>query len=398
MEIPPKNKLDRIAQIWEHFIRNYRFCNNRIKFNDDLRTNYFGDILNYFSDTFSLLENQYESDNFQDNFRHSISFLQSVYIQQDFIEEMHFIFKTGIVKGDLKSDRNYSKNREIRNESIGHPIRKTVVSETSEEIERCPTCGGIRESTKNKEVLLSSILFSSEIDSENISYLKYHRDNKFKFEVVSFSKKEILGRHYTFLNQNFDKIINGLKKILRKFLKKLKEIDRIKNQIPIENLVRLLSDSFENIFETDYLFKPKILLELSKRKDEHPRYKVGLESFFEDLGIFLKESREEIEEFLDDKDMFSNPNYFEGELNFEIEFVQASERPKEQNVSYTYELGKLADKERGERFDFFISSLEKRCKENKDAINEINHLKTNKYDDLEYYSAYKMLRKILKAD
>ena len=52
MNITPKNKLDRIAEIWNHYIWKYKYCNKQIKFNDDLRTNYFGDILNYFSDTF----------------------------------------------------------------------------------------------------------------------------------------------------------------------------------------------------------------------------------------------------------------------------------------------------------------------------------------------------------
>lgn len=68
------------------------------------------------------------------------------------------------------------------------------------------------------------------------------------------------------------------------------------------------------------------------------------------------------------------------------------------NESYTYELGKLVNKAKEWNFEFVISGLEDRCKENEEAINEINHMKLNLDNDLEYYSAYQLLRKILKAD
>ena len=396
MDLIPKNKLDRIAEIWNHYIWKYKYCNKQIKFNDDLRTNYFGDILNYFSDTFSVLEKKYESNSFQENFEQSISFLQAIYIQQDFIEELHYIFKTGIVKGNLKEDPNYSLNREIRNESIGHPIRKIVLSDNASEIEKCPTCGVTKETTTNKQVLLSSILFSNKVDSENIRYLRYHRDNNFQSEHATYSKQEILKRHYDFLNHNFNKIISSLKKILRKFLKKLKEIDNVKNRIPIEKLLSFISDTFEYIFETDYLFQPQILIELSKRENENLRYENALKVFKKELQIYLQESIEDIEEFLDDNDRLSNPNYFQEK--FDLKSKEPKPKPKIQTESYTYELGKLVDKKRGEKFNFFISILEDRCKDNKEAIDEINHMKANMDNDLEYYSAYQLLRKILNAD
>lgn len=391
----PKEKLERIAEIWNHYIWKYKFCNSKLKFNDDLRTNYFGDIFSYFSDTFSVLERQYESKSFRENFEHSISFLQAIYIQQDFIEELHFIFKTKIVKGDLKEDPNYSLNREIRNESIGHPIRKTIIQKTPNQIEKCASCGSLKETIQGKKVLLSSILFSIDVDSDNIKYLKYHRDNNFQFQEIKYSKEDILNRHYEFLNQNFDLVIDKLKKILRPFLRKLKEINQIKEQIPIENLIQLVTDSFEYILKTDYLFDSKILIELFNRKDEHLRYKVALDVFYNDLSIFLNESINDIEEFLEDKDRFSNPNYFKDKFGESTEEVISV--PITQKESYSYELGKLVN-QYDERCNFFITVLERRCKENSEAINEINHLKSNRYNHLEYYSSYALLRKILKED
>ncbi len=47
MENNTIEKLDKIADIWNNFILEYKFCNNKIKFNDEIKTNYFGDILGY---------------------------------------------------------------------------------------------------------------------------------------------------------------------------------------------------------------------------------------------------------------------------------------------------------------------------------------------------------------
>ena len=49
-----KFKLDKIADIWNYFIWDYRYCSSKIKFNDDVKTNYFGDILDYFQDTLEV--------------------------------------------------------------------------------------------------------------------------------------------------------------------------------------------------------------------------------------------------------------------------------------------------------------------------------------------------------
>lgn len=48
MENNTIEKLDKIADIWNNFILEYKFCNKKIKFNDEIKTNYFGDILGYF--------------------------------------------------------------------------------------------------------------------------------------------------------------------------------------------------------------------------------------------------------------------------------------------------------------------------------------------------------------
>ena len=95
-------KLERIADIWNHFIWEYDFCKRKIKFTPDVRTNYFGAILGYFQDTFDIIFENKETKSHSDRFSNQISLLQSIYVQQDFIEESLIIFKCGIDKGDLK--------------------------------------------------------------------------------------------------------------------------------------------------------------------------------------------------------------------------------------------------------------------------------------------------------
>src|SRR5690606_3229895 len=107
MKTTVEDKLDRIADIWKYFIWDYKFCSNKIKFNEDVKTNYFGDILGYFRDTLDIVFTSTKHSNYTDKFSFTISFLQAVYIQQDFIQEMLEIFKTGIDKGALKKDPTY---------------------------------------------------------------------------------------------------------------------------------------------------------------------------------------------------------------------------------------------------------------------------------------------------
>lgn len=119
-------KLGKIGDLWNYFILEYKFFKNQIKFTEEIQTNYFGDILGYFKDTLDIIFNYKQSNSYSERFSNHIGLLQSIYVQQDFIEELLAIFKCSINKGDLKNDPNYLINREIRNELVGHPIRNIV--------------------------------------------------------------------------------------------------------------------------------------------------------------------------------------------------------------------------------------------------------------------------------
>jgi hypothetical protein len=204
MKTAVEDKLNRIADIWNYFILDFKFFSNKIKFNEDVKTNYFGDILGYFKDTLDIVFTNNKYSNYTDKFSFTISFLQAVYIQQDFIQEMLEIFKTGVDKGGLKKDPTYYINRELRNELVGHPIRKF------------------------EDNLISSTLFSYQEKEDEIQYLRYHKDNNFIFESKTYKIAEIQERHREFLEMNFDVILLKLKSILEEYLS---ELDKLENVI-----------------------------------------------------------------------------------------------------------------------------------------------------------------------
>jgi len=385
-----EDKLQEISDIWTNYIWNYRFCRRKINFKSDQKSNYFADILGFFSDTFMILEKPEKPSNFIDAFESTISFLQAIYLQQDFIEEYHYIFGTGINKGKLKNDENYSINREIRNEVIGHPIRKTRVPTTNKESESCKYCGRTSSTSKKEQVLLSSTLFSNNTNSHQISYLKYHINNDYKFTEENHLRSEIKERHKRFLNVHFDIILDKLKKVLISFVSELLEIQNIQYQISFDKLVGIVEQKFEHILETNYLYRRQHLVTLSSKVDKHQRYKISLELFHGDLETFLNETIHIINKILENHHTKSEKlmsNIVDKQISTTyVENYDAKSKNTE-HPSYTYELGKLVSREQS-TFDFFIKILKSRCEGMHLVLEEIEYLSASRNNEFEYYSSY----------
>lgn len=368
-------KLDRIADIWNHFIWEYDFCKRKIKFTPEVRTNYFGDILGYFQDTFDIIFNERESESHSDRFSNQISLLQSIYVQQDFIEELLIIFKSGIEKGDLKKDLNYSINRDIRNELVGHPIRKY------------------------KGEFISSCLFGYNGGKDKVVYLRYHKDNNYKFESMEFPVSEIIERHKDFLNKYFDKILDKLKRILSSFVKQIEKLEGLISTQSFDEVLKIASVYYESIFRDTYIYDKESLLKIYARKDEHRRYQNLIDKFYIDLKNGLKETKEYVIYLFEPR---KEIKFSEMEKPiFDIEFIDASkinstdiERP----VTYHYELGKISSKRNPRDFDFFGGCLKTKCAENELVLNELNHMELNIYNEIEYYTAFQLICTELKED
>lgn len=375
-----KYKLDQIANVWNDFIWENDFCKQTIKFTTDVRTNYFGDILGYFQDTFDIIFDDRQSKSYSDRFSNHISLLQSIYVQQDFIEELLIIFKCGINKGDLKKDINYSLNREIRNELVGHPIRK------------------------NNGQFISSCLFGYNGGSDKIVYLRYHKDNNYEFESMEYEVADIIIRHKDFLETYFNKILNKLKRILSNFVKEIENVEKLIDIKSFDEILNILSVFYESIFKYDFIYDKESLLKIYARKNEHRRYQNLIDKFYSDLKSSLKEKKEYAVEIFKPKKVFEvskteRPIF---DMNI-IKFINPSEKTItteniERPVTYHYELGKIATKRNAMDFSHFGGTLKRKCAENKIVLNELEHMELNIYDDIEYYSAYRLICSELNED
>ena len=301
--------------------------------------------------------------------------MQSIYVQQDFIEELLIIFKCGIEKGELKKDSNYYINRDIRNELVGHPIRK-----------------------QNGQ-FISSCLFGYNGGSEKIVYLRYHKDNDYKFQSMEFPLSEIINRHKEFLNKYFDTILNKLKGILSDFIKEIENIESLIDKKSFDEILKILSVFYESIFEYDFIYDKDSLLKIHAKKDEHRRYQNLIDKFYFDLKSSLKEKKELAIQLFEprketDKTKVKLPLF---EIKYVDEIITDSTQ-KERPVTYHYELGKIATKRNPMDFEFFGGSLKNKCADNELVLKELEHMELNIYNDIEYFSAYRLICTELNED
>lgn len=376
-------KLDIICDVWNYKIWDYPFCQSEIRFNDEAKTNYFGDLILYFRDCLDILKSPAESILISSIYSYHISFFQTIFVQQDFIEELLLLFSTNYSKGDLKKDINYSKNRDIRNELVGHPIR--------------------RDPTTKK--LVSSTLFSFNSNYENIEYLRYHKENNFDFELVKYDIEGVLNRHIIFLNTWLDIVIGKLKKVVEKFKSEIENILEKVSSVKFESLVCLLNQKYKPFLENTLLYDKESILKIYKKRKTHQRYRIVYEKFVEDLVLSLNEQIKSCEEIFtrrfivnDKKFIDRKPIFIEDEKgNIIINIPNQKKKIGRPKKDYNYLLQKLIDSKRRNYndFDCFSGAILAQCK-NKVVQNELNRMRDNLYDDVEYFSSFKLISKILK--
>lgn len=365
-----EDKLDRIADVWNYFVWNYKFCSNKIKFNEDVKTNYFGDILGYFKDTLDIVFTSNKYTNYTEKFSFTISFLQAVYIQQDFVQEMLEIFKIGIDKGALKKDPTYYTNRNLRNELVGHPIRKF------------------------EGKLISSTLFSYQKKEDEIQYLRYHKDNNFKFESKTYKIAEIQERHREFLEKYFDKILLKLKSILEEYLSELDKLENVIDRNDFRTVLKLVELYFEAIFKSDFVYDKDSLSKIYDRRNEHLRYQNFIDKFYNDLRTAIAEKRKSVKDVFErkaiDRTSFGSLSLPAIEIVFaNIDDKEEIEKPRKE--TYHYEIGKIATKRNSMDFDFFSGILKDKCKSNNLVLGELEHMEQNISDEIEYYTSLRLI-------
>ncbi|OPB87019.1 hypothetical protein [Elizabethkingia ursingii] len=367
-------KLETIEEVWSNFIFEYKFLQNKINFTAEVKTNYFGDMVGYFQDTLDIIFSNRAYQTHSDKFIYQISLLQSIYVQQDFIEEFLSIFKIEKNRRDLNKDSNYKINRDIRNELVGHPIRKY------------------------RERFISSCLFGYNGENEKITYLRYHKENNYDFESMEFEISDIILRHNSFLTTYFDIILARLKKLLGDHRKEIENLETLIDIKQFSEIIDIVSVHYESIFESDNIYDKRSLQKIYLRKEEHLRYKHLITRFYDDLKTSLNEKKEysiklfepkkEDTSFVDKIPLFDR-------IKFVDPSIQTTVETSERSVTFHYELGKLATKRNQQDFAFFSGILRSKCANNQVILDELRHMELNIDNKIEYYCAYRLIHSTL---
>jgi len=285
-----KDKLSIINTYWNNYYFSKKFFQKKIKFTDDIKTNYYGDLNNYFHDTLPLIKPLENTNNLGQYISYSIVLLQIIYVHQDLIDELLCIFK---IKASTKEDKD--PNRNIRNELIGHPIS--------------------RDKNNHNQLKSSVLLDIINFNSTTINYHKYSKKNEFRPEKQSFKIDEIISRHINFMNKYLDKIIQKCKTEINHYDDKIKQICKIplKKQFNfIDNFDPNLLSNINNIFKKEYL--EYYYENISK----HQRYFYCLENYKETLNdIIYKRSRSFEQGILNDSYMIEQLHKKDSKFNID---------------------------------------------------------------------------------
>lgn len=366
-----KKKLSKITTVWNNFILEVKFLQEKINFNKEVALNYYGDILYYFNDTVELLKaNRLENVNFDDSIFNAIGLMQIIYIHQDLIDEMlQHIFK---LQRSKKEDKN--PNRKIRNELVGHPINRNY---------------------NNK--LESSIIFGENNGKGCIHYIKYESKNSFNSEDISYSIEDILNGHSVFLNKYLDKILEKLFDILREYKTNLKNIKKLISQEgEFLKIVDFSERFYTYIFNYEYLFQREILIECYKKRNKHLRYKKAVDKFLLELSSGIEETLSNIEDIIRDK---KSNNIEKDQIEeVKITFIEDSKEnissKYKNSKNYDYYFEKLHEKKHLNILNLF----EVKFKDNLEITNELDNMKNNVDNDLEYYCSYNYLRSLIQRE
>jgi len=326
-----REKLHIINDYWNKYYFSKKIFQKKINFTEDIKTNYYADLNNYFLDTLDLIREFEPINDRNDYISKSIVLLQTIYVHQDLMDELLYIFK-------LKRSEHKDKepNRGIRNELIGHPIRK------------------------RRNVLNSSILFAFHKElSNDIKYTKYSSDNNFRPESKEYNVKNIIENHKIFLELYLDKIIQKSKKEILQYNKDLASI----LNIPIEQQFDFI-DNFDKelLSNIDYIFEKNSLEYYYKNQDKHARYRYAIKYYLKTLNSILNES----------KGIYNRPS------------------STKHYVLDNYAIEQLYKKDKHFNIDFYI----KYYKDNPEILEELIHMKKNITTDMEYYVALRYLASI----
>jgi hypothetical protein len=354
-------KLDKITDIWNNFILKEEFFQKKINFNDDVKTNYFGDILYYFYDSLLLVEENTptdEKDNFSTAVFYSIGLLQIIFIQHDLMREFFYIFDT-----DEDTRHNFEKEikrtRDLRNELIGHPINRNAKT------------GRLR----------STVFWGNFMSKNQIHYLKYTRKDNFKVGIQKqFSILNIISNHENTFKKYLNLILLNLKEHFTEYLEVIENIESmIYRKEKFTELISEIENNCTLLLSKHIVFNKDILMECNEKYDTHPRYRNFIDIFREKLEHNIIKLKNSVYNYLDEKDNL-------------IEEKKKKDSGFQYNEDLAYFLLRLFEKR---QIDQRTEILKETFSAYPDIVFELENMKNNVENDTEYYSSYFYLAKIL---
>lgn len=257
-----KSKLSKINSYWNEYYFTKEFLQKKINFNDEVKTNYYGDLNNYINDTLDLIKPFENIKTDKEYISQTIVLMQVIYTHQDLIDELLSIFK---LEKSNRKDKN--PNRDIRNELIGHPISRD----------------------KNNK-LKSSILFDIRNEDINyITYAKYSIENSFRPDLKKYSVQEVIKRHELFLNKYLDKILTKIEKEVKEYQKKIEVIFNI----PLSKQFDYIEKIDKNLLsDISYIFTKDSLKYYYQNMRKHRRYLYCLKQYKRALKSIIKKQED----------------------------------------------------------------------------------------------------------
>lgn len=351
-------KLNLITNSWNTYFWGSKYLQSKINFNYEVQLNYYGDILYYFNDTLELLkfENNLPKD-FSNNIFYAIGLLQIIYVQQDLIDELLYIFK--LVKSS-KDDKN--PNRQIRNELVGHPINR------------------------DNGKLQSTIIFGNDLSEITLNYIKYNVSEGFIGKSCLETYESIITHHINFLDKYFKIIWGQVVTLLKKYKVKLLNFENaIINGIELEKIVKLSELLVNQVFKSNVLFEKEIIIKCNKKRKEHIRYSYAVELFINEIKATIKEFSQNIDKIVNT----------ENDTIIKLKTINKDNHIiDKKNNNHLYEISKLHDRHPIFGLPFF----KKKYREDDNVIEELNNMEQNYNSDLEYYCSFELIKKLIKND
>lgn len=287
-----------------------------------------------------------------------------------------------IFKLESSATQDKTPNRDIRNELVGHPIRRDKT---------------------NKKKLVSTVLWhkdGSNNNSGSIHYYKYSIEKNFQPEEIEIEIEDILQSHYDLLVKYLDKIIHRLRRILNCFDKKLAWIDSlVDNRIEFTKLEKIISNQFNVVCKVKCLFRTPNILQCFDKKDVHPRYSDTVCEYYQTIKECVSDFKNHIIEInaSNEKrkkkrarkimiDIIDNIDCNDDKMNV----VDVTKKRKD----FSYEMSKLHERTQL----FYIKIMRDEFYDRKEIVEELDNMSININDDVEYYCSFYYLEKLLGND